>query len=159
MDTKLLASRARFLLLLIPLFPQPTAAQERHRLTVFAAASLTEAFRELGDTLERRTPGLRVEFNFAGSQELAAQLLQGARADVFASADGRWMTFVSDSGFIDGAPQPFVRNRLILIVPKTNPARISKLQDLARPGVKLVLAASVVPAGVYARLMLNNLSR
>ena len=149
----------RALVCLVVLAPLSAAAQERQHLTVFAAASLREAFRELGDTMERRTPGLRVDFNFAGSQELAAQLLAGAAADVFASADGRWMKFARDSGIIAGEPRAFVRNRLVVIVPKTTSGGIGKLQDLARPGVKLVLASSVVPAGAYSRVMLNNLSR
>lgn len=133
--------------------PRPTT------LTVFAAASLTDAFNELGDTLMRRSPGLHVDFNYAGSQLLAVQIKQGALVDVFASADDRWMTDVRDSGFVAGEPRTFIHNRLVLIVPKSNPARIDKLQDLARAGVKLVLAADRVPAGRYARLMLWNLGR
>jgi molybdate transport system substrate-binding protein len=135
------------------------SAQQKQRLTVFAAASLTDAFRTLGDTLQKRMPGLVVAFNFAGSQQLAAQILEGAPADVFASADDHWMTVVRDSGFLGANAKTFATNRLIVIVPKTNPARIGKLQDLARSGVKLVLAAPAVPAGQYARLMINNLAR
>jgi molybdate transport system substrate-binding protein len=129
------------------------------RLTVFAAASLTDPFQELGKRLEHRRPGLKVAFNFAGSQQLAVQIQEGAPADVFASADDRWMTYAKDSGFVAGEPRTFTRNRLVVIIPQTNPARIGRLQDLARPGVKLVLAAPAVPVGAYARLMFNNLSR
>ena len=71
-------------------------------LTVFAAASLQEAFTALGDSLEHRRPGLKVAFDFSGSQTLALQIQQGAPADVFASADDRWMTVVRDSGLILG---------------------------------------------------------
>lgn len=128
-------------------------------LTVFAAASLTEAFSVLGKLLERRNPALRVTFNFAGSQQLALQLEQGARADIFASADQRWMDYARQRGLISGAARDFVRNALVVIVPQPNPARISQLQDLARPGVKLVLADEAVPVGTYTREALAKLSQ
>ncbi len=128
-------------------------------ISVFAAASLTEAFRELGGLLEKRQPGLQVRFNFAGSQQLAIQLEQGAVAEVFASADDRWMTYAQERELLRGEPQEFARNHLAVIVPKTNPARIKRLQDLGRPGVKVVLAADAVPAGRYSRQALQELSR
>jgi molybdate transport system substrate-binding protein len=127
-------------------------------LTVFAAASLTEAFRELGKKLEAQTTGLSVVFNFAGSQQLALQLEQGATADVFASADQRWMSYAQEHDLIAGDPQVFVRNRLVVIVPKTNPARIRDLRDLARRGTKIVIAAEAVPVGKYSREALHNLA-
>jgi molybdate transport system substrate-binding protein len=133
--------------------------QQPKHLSVYAAASLSEAFNEIADSLERRDPELKIDFNFAGSQVLVLQIGQGAAADVFASADDRWMQVAKDSGLIDGTPQTFVHNRLVVIVPKGNPARIGKLQDLARPGVKLVLAADAVPAGRYAREALFQLAR
>jgi len=123
----------------------------------FAAASLTDAFQELGRRLEHRTPGLAVAFGFAGSQQLALQLEQGATADVFASADQRWMSYAQAHDLIAGDPQVFARNRLIVIVPKTNPARIRGLPDLARRGTKIVLAAEAVPVGKYSRETLHNL--
>jgi molybdate transport system substrate-binding protein len=126
-------------------------------LTVYAAASLTDAFKELGKTLEASHPGLTVQFNFAGSQQLALQIEQGAPADVFASADQRWMDYVKEKGLVDGESTIFARNRLVAIVPRTNPARIGKLQDLARRGTKMVMAAEAVPAGKYSREMLQNL--
>jgi len=128
-------------------------------LTVFAAASLSDAFNELARKLEAERPGLRVRISFAGSQQLVAQLEQGAAADVFASADERWMNAVKSRGLLVGDPSLFARNRLVVIVPKTNPARIAKLQDLAKGGIKLVLAADAVPAGHYSRVALGNLSR
>ncbi|MBA3658839.1 MAG: molybdate ABC transporter substrate-binding protein [Gemmatimonadales bacterium] len=133
------------------------AASPPGTLTVYAAASLTEAFTELGQTLEASHPGLKVQFNFAGSQQLAAQLEQGAPADVFASADRRWMSYAAAKGMIVGADRIFARNRLVVIVPKTNPARIETLEDLSRRGIKLVLAAEAVPAGKYSRETLLNL--
>lgn len=127
-------------------------------LTVFAAASLTETFTELGDSLRAHDPGVAVQFNFAGSQLLALQLTQGAQADVFAAADARSMQAVADSGLVD-EPRPFARNRLVVILPASNPGRIAALRDLARPGVKLVLAGDAVPAGRYARTVVANLGR
>ena len=133
--------------------PAPSA------LTVFAAASLSDAFEELGALFRRRHPGITVRFNFAGSQQLAAQLEHGASADVFASADRRWMARVQQLGLAAGEPAVFAHNRLLVILPAANPARIERLEDLARPELKLVLAADAVPAGRYTREMLRNLSR
>jgi len=135
------------------------SAQRPRTLTVFAAASLTAPFTELGDSLERRRPGLSVRFNFAGSQQLAAQLAEGAEADIFASADERWMRDAGGRGLLAGTPVIFARNRLVVALPAGNPGRIERLQDLARPGLKLVLAAASVPAGAYGREMLERLSR
>jgi len=128
-------------------------------VTVFAAASLADAFKEIGRTLEQRRPGLTVRFNLAGSQQLAAQIEQGAAADLFASADERWMSYVKERDLLAQPPLVFARNRLLVIVPATNPARIKQLQDLARGGVKLVMGAAAVPVGEYSRLVLKNLSR
>lgn len=127
-------------------------------LTVFAAASLADAFTELGRMAEREHPGLAVKFNFAGSQQLAAQIEQGADADVFASADGRWMDYARQHDWLAGPPQEFARNRLVVIVPRTNPARIGRLEDLARGGIKFVIGADAVPVGHYSRQVLRNLA-
>ena len=85
---------------------------------MYAAASLTDAFGELAPLLERAA-AVRVRYNFAGSQQLAVQLEQGARADVFASADQRWMDYVVRRGLADDAPKAFARNHLIAIVPRS----------------------------------------
>ncbi len=127
-------------------------------ITVFAAASLTEAFTVLGKVFEERVP-LRVAFNFAGSQQLALQIEQGAQADVFASADQRWMKYLQQHGLILGTPQEFARNRLVIIIPRSNPGKITQLQDLATPGLKFVIEADAVPAGHYVREALAKLSR
>ncbi len=127
-------------------------------LTVFAAASLTDAFKELGRRLEQQTPGLSVVFNLAGSQQLALQLEQGASADVFASADQRWMSYANEHELTEGESHLFARNRLVVVIPKTNPARIGDLRDLARRGTKIVLAAEAVPVGKYSREALHNLA-
>lgn len=138
---------------------QPTPNRGKSTLQVFAAASLSDAFTEIGHQFEQRRPGHTVRLNFAGSQQLATQIEQGAAADVFASADERWMTYAAGRGLLSGEPVVFARNCLVVIVPRTNPARIQRLQDLARGGVKLVLGAEAVPVGRYSRAVLRNLAR
>ena len=133
----------------------PTKTRTLH---VFAAASLMDAFQDLGHRLEARQPDLRVRFNFAGSQQLAIQLEQGAPADVFASADERWMSYVAARGLLQDSSRIFARNPLVVIIPRANPARIQRLQDLAKPGVKLVLGADAVPVGRYTRSALQALA-
>jgi molybdate transport system substrate-binding protein len=139
--------------------PLARAADARATLRVFAAASLAGAFGELASEFERTHPGVAIQLNLAGSQQLAAQLELGASADVFASADERWMDHVRLRSLLAGSPRRFARNRLVVIVPQANPGRIARLQDLARPGVKLVLGARAVPVGRYSREMLQNLGR
>lgn len=120
-------------------------------LTVMAAASLTESFTELGSQFEAQHPGVKVVYNFAGSQQLVEQLTQGAAADVFASASKKYMTSAIDAKLVvDTDSHVFARNRLIVIYPKNNKAGIAALTDLAKPGIKVVLAAQVVPVGQYA---------
>jgi molybdate transport system substrate-binding protein len=145
--------------LLIAASTAEAARPSAETLRVFAAASLAGAFSELSRDFERSHPGARVQLNLAGSQQLVAQLEQGAPADVFASADTRWMQALADRSLLEAESTPFARNRLVVIVPRTNPARIATLADLARPGVKLVLGAEAVPVGAYSREMLRNLSR
>lgn len=138
------------------------AAAESDRkvtLSVFAAASLSDAFDDLGKQFEASHPGVRVECNFAGSQQLALQVEHGAGADVFASADERWMNYLRRRDLLRGGASVFVQNRLVVIVPKSNPARIDRLQDLARSGVKLILGAESVPVGAYSREAIRRLAR
>jgi ABC-type molybdate transport system substrate-binding protein len=120
-------------------------------LTVFAAASLTDAFEEIAAELESANPGLAVTFNFGGSPTLVTQLEQGADADVFASANLAQMDAAEENGSIAGEPVVFVRNRLAIVVPAANPAAIDDAADLADDGVKLILANADVPVGRYAR--------
>lgn len=128
-------------------------------LTVFAAASLNDAFGAMGQAFEMERPGARVVFNFAGSQQLAQQLAQGAPGDVFASADERQMAAVVESGRIEaGAPATFAHNRLVAVVAPGNAAGVRDLAALARPGVRLVLADEAVPAGQYALTFLERAS-
>ena len=126
-------------------------------LNVFAASSLTASFGDIGKAFEAAHPGVTVTFNFAGSQALATQINSGAPCDVFASANNSQMSVVTKAGRIDtNAPKTFVKNRLVVIFPKANPANIQTLQDLAKPGVKLVLADKTVPVGQYAQSFLDN---
>lgn len=137
----------------------PTAATPAaSTLTVFAAASLTDAFNEIGGAFEAMHPGVTVRFSFAGSQNLRTQIEQGAAADVFASANSTEMNALVDGNLVEeGAAQTFVTNQLVVVLPANNPAGISSLSELAKPGLKLVLAAEEVPVGKYARQALDNL--
>lgn len=120
-------------------------------LTVTAAASLTEAFTVLGEQFEAQHPGTDVRFNFAGSSALAQQIIAGAPADVFASADRRQLQRVVDEGLTAGDPQAFATNSLTIAVPRGNPGGVASLGDLADPGLRLVVCAPQVPCGTAAR--------
>src|SRR5262245_53692497 len=133
-------------LLGVALATAPSARAET--ITVFAAASLTEAFRTIGADFEAAHPGTKVDFNFASSSTLARQIVEGAPADVFASADDENMKKVADE--TAEAPQPFAGNRLAILVPRGNPKKVKSLADLGRPGVTVALAAPAVPVGRYA---------
>lgn len=136
------------------------AARRPVTLTVFAAASLTDAFGAIEQDFEAQHPHVDIVLNLAGSQHLAQQLRLGAPADVFASANPAQMTVAVESGRIaPEAPEPFVQNRLVLITPPSNPGRVEGLRDLARPDVRIVLADAAVPAGRYARQMLEAASQ
>jgi molybdate transport system substrate-binding protein len=119
-------------------------------LTVFAASSLTGSFTQIGKDFEAANPGTRVTFNFAGSSALATQINQGAPADVFASASPTNMKTVTDAGNGDGTPTTFVKNQLVIAVPRGNPKHITGLADLTRPGVKVAECAAAVPCGAAA---------
>ena len=128
-------------------------------MTVYAAASLTDAFTEIGDAFESSHPSVKVTFNFGGSQNLRTQIEQGAPADVFASANTREMDTLMAGKFVTSeATKVFLTNQLVVVLPENNPAGITTLEDLSKPGIKLVLAAEEVPAGKYARQILENLN-
>lgn len=119
-------------------------------LTVFAAASLTDAFGVLGDQLVATNPDLDIRFNFAGSSALATQLTQGAPVDVFASANQAQMTVVADAGLPAGDPTVFTENVLAIAVPADNPGDVSGLADFADPELALAICAAAVPCGAAA---------
>lgn len=131
--------------------PATAAPASSRSLTVFAAASLTDAFKAIGKDFEAANSGVTVAFNFAGSQQLSQQIAQGAPADVFASANNAQMAAVIKTGqVLSGTQRTFARNRLVVIYPLANAAGLTKLQDLAKPGLKIILADKSVPVGGYA---------
>ena len=115
-------------------------------LTIFAAASLTAVFEQLDR---------EARFNFAGSDELATQLREGADADLYAAANDRYPSELHAEGIVE-KPLRFATNRLVLVTPAGNPARIRSVDDLLRPDVRLVIAAEGVPVGDYARRSLRD---
>lgn len=124
-------------------------------ITVFAASSLAGAFTQVGADFQAAHPGTTVTFNYGPSDGLAGQIESEGTADVFASASATWMDDVSKKvGVSDQIP--FATNKLVIITPLENPAKISGITDLAKPGVQLVLAAPGVPVGDYARVALKN---
>jgi molybdate transport system substrate-binding protein len=124
---------------------------EGGNVTVFAAASLTDAFEAIEQELEAASPNLSITYNFGGSQALVTQLEEGAQADVFASANMAQMEAAIEANLVADAPVPFVHNRLAIVTPADNPAGIEGPADLGKEGPLLVLAQSEVPAGRYAR--------
>ncbi len=122
---------------------------ELEGLTVFAAASLTEVFQEIAPD---------VTFNFAGSDELATQIREGAPADVYAAASPRYPAELAQEALVE-EPQIFATNRLVLIVPPDNPAGIESIEDLSADGVKLVIGAEGVPVGDYTRTILETMGQ
>ena len=148
------------LIFMIPLSAcgAPASIAEHRTLTVFAAASLTDAFDEIGTDFEAAHPGVTVTFNFAGSQALRTQVEQGAQADVFASANTKEMDLlVTKNLVIADSVQIFLTNRLVVIIPAKNPGGIKELADLAKGGLKLVFAAKEVPVGNYSLQALDKL--
>ncbi|MHB0987370.1 MAG: molybdate ABC transporter substrate-binding protein [Bellilinea sp.] len=128
-----------------------TPAVQPVTITVSAAASLTESFTEIGQLFRDANPNVEVVFNFAGSQELAQQIIQGAVVDVFASANNKQMDLVlSEKNLPADSKLTFASNQLVVIYPLDNPANLTGLADLARPGLKLVFAGPEVPVGQYS---------
>lgn len=114
---------------------------------VFAAASLKPSFTQLGQLFTNQNPGVGVDFEFAGSSDLATQLTQGATADVFASADTAQMDTVSKAGLLNGNPTNFASNTLVIVTAPGNPKKIGSFADLARPGLNVVTCQRPVPCG------------
>ena len=129
--------------------PAASSAQSEDsgRLAVFAAASLTEVFPAING---------RPNYSFAGSDQLAFQIQQGAKADVFAAASPKYPDALYKQGLVQ-KPIPFATNSLVLIVPKSNPAHIHTVDDLTKPGVKFVIGDPAVPVGFYTQTVLRNL--
>jgi molybdate transport system substrate-binding protein len=132
---------------------------DKKELTVFAAASLNAAFTDIGKSYEANHSNVKVSFDFDGSANLKTQLIGGAIADVFASADQKNMDAVVKSGLIDSsAVTAFVKNRLVVIIPSSNPGNVQTVSDLARSGLKIVIGDASVPIGNYTRTALAEMS-
>ena len=125
-------------------------------VTVFAAASLTAAFTELGDAFTAANPDVEVTFNFAGSSDLVAQISDGAPVDVFASADLANMSKLADAGLAAGEPATFATNTAEIVVEPGNPLDIAGVADLADSDLIVVLCAPEVPCGAYAEQVVAN---
>ncbi|WP_419926416.1 molybdate ABC transporter substrate-binding protein [Candidatus Poriferisocius sp.] len=125
-------------------------------VTVYAAASLSEAFEDLAAEYEAANPQIDVELSFAGSARLAAQITAGARADVFAAADGANMSRVVAEGRTVAPPVAFARNGLALVVPSGNPGSVTELADLSDDGLVLAVCAPEVPCGALAQAVLAD---
>ena len=125
-------------------------------ITVYAAASLRDAFTEIAREFEAVRPNTRVVLNFAGSQVLRAQIQRGAPADVFASADEVHAQELAAAGLLATPPRAFAANTLAFALPADNPRGVARLEDLATPDVRLVMGVADVPVGRYARAALER---
>jgi molybdate transport system substrate-binding protein len=133
-----------------------SSSSQTTELTVLAASSLTNVYPKIGAAFTETHPGVTFGFSFAGTDQLAAQIQQGAPADVFAGASTKYGDQLASAHQIDPY-KIFCTNRLVLIVPASNPAGITSLKDLATEPVKLVIGAEAVPIGAYTRTVLANL--
>ena len=125
-------------------------------VTVFAAASLGETFDGAAAALRER--GIKLRMSYGGSQVLAAQVKNGATGDLFASADERWMRDMVITGHVVEEPWVFAHNRLVVIVPISLEGAVRSLQDLAKPGVKVVIGVEQSPIGRYTRQSLAKMA-
>jgi molybdate transport system substrate-binding protein len=133
------------------------ATPGKKNLTIFAAASLNEAFGEIAEAFEKENTNVKIRFNFAGSQQLAQQIVQGAQADVFASANIEQMDNIARAGRIDESTRLiFTKNRLILIASPDVKPEARSLASLTQPGIKIVLADKAVPVGKYSLELLQK---
>ena len=138
----------------------PTPAPQNVTLTVFAAASLSDAFNETAANFEVAHPNVLVTLQFAGTQQLRTQIEQGAYADVLASASTTHMNALINEGMVNNSTNTnFTKNKLSVIVPKSNPANITNVSDLSKSGIKLVICAPSVPCGSYTLQLLNKIGK
>lgn len=134
-----------------------SSGSETPSITVFAAASLKPAFTEIAEQFKTDHPGMDVDFNFAGSSDLATQLTQGAGADVFASANTAQMNKVAQAGLLDGPAVPFATNTLVIVTRPGNPDAVHSFADLTRPGLIVVVCQPPVPCGAATRKVADSL--
>jgi len=138
----------------VPATPVALAADfpvDGGELTVFAAASLVDAYADIVDQIQTTNPNVSITVETGGSQALVTQLQEGAAADVLATASTSTMNTAIESDLIDGEPLVFTGNRLVIVAPFDNPAGIESLDDLATDGTRVVIAAEEVPVGTYSR--------
>lgn len=128
---------------------QPSGA-DGGKLIVFAAASLKKSFTEIGEQFKTENPGSDIEFTFAGSSDLVTQLTQGAPADVFGSADTKYMDKAAAADLLAGEPVDFASNTLTVVVAPGNPMKVASFKDLTQPGLSVVVCAPQVPCGSAA---------
>ncbi len=159
MKSKILIALLVAFLFMAPLaLAEQTDDQTTDELVVFAAASLTGAFSEIGQIYENET-SVSIAFNFDGSQALRTQIENGANSDVVALANNKHMNALKGEGLMNNSTVSiFTKNKIALIIPKDNPAGISSLKDLANPGVKIVIGTKDVPVGDYALQIIDKLA-
>ncbi len=137
----------------------PKKDQADNELVIFAAASLTNAFEELGARFEELYPDTDILFNFGSSSQLAAQILSGVYCDIYASANENQMDLIQEAGAIKGEISIFATNTLVIGIPEGNPLGITDLNDLTQPNLRLVLAVSDTPIREYSdQIVLNYLT-
>jgi molybdate transport system substrate-binding protein len=132
-------------------------SQPSGSIVVFAAASLKPAFTKISQQFKTDNPGNGLDFEFAGSSELATQLTQGATADVFASADTAQMDKVVKAGLLAGDPTNFASNTLVIVTAPGNPKKIGSFADLAKPGINVVICQQPVPCGSATQRVENSI--
>jgi molybdate transport system substrate-binding protein len=142
------------MLLILLLLTSCQSEPDEKEIVVFAASSLADSFNELATTFEANHTDTEIVFNFASSSQLAAQILEGAPADVFASANEPQMILVEEAGLVKGSSHIFAANRLVLITPEDNPAGIQQVSDLARSNTRFVTAVRGVPIREYTETLL-----
>jgi len=138
--------------------PGDTPAPPQVTLTVLAASSVGTVFSQIAGAFNRNHPSVAFQFSVGGTDQLIAQIEQGAPSDVFAGASTKYGDQLRSEGLIQ-PPEPFCTNRLVLVLPAANPAGITGLEDLTRPGLRLVIGAESVPVGAYTRTVLANLDQ
>ena len=139
--------------------PVPNFTPSQSNLVVFTAASLTGASNTIGSSFTKAYPGTTVSFDLDGTQALKTQVENGAYADVFISASNSYTNTLNKEGyFVPNTVQTLTTNYIIVILPPSNPGNIQTLADLAKPGVRIAMEASTVPAGTATLAVLNNLA-